>query len=144
MSTLSATLTRDHRHCDELFAQTEEHASRGNWAEADACLSKFIQAMEHHLRFEEENFFPAFEQATGSQQGPTQMMRLEHEQMRALFRDMQASLPAHDARQFLGITETLLILMQQHNLKEEHVLYRLADQALGANGLALSAQFAQS
>jgi hemerythrin-like domain-containing protein len=71
-------------------------------------------------------------------------MRLEHEQMRALFRDMQASLPAHDARQFLGITETLLILMQQHNLKEEHVLYRLADQALGANGLALSAQFAQS
>jgi len=36
------------------------------------------------------------------------------------------------------------MLIQQHNMKEEHILYRLADQTLGHNAPALAARLAQS
>ena len=139
MSSISAALTRDHRHCDELFARVEEHVARGDWAQAGRNFSEFMDAMEQHLRFEETELFPAFERASGSRAGPTQMMRLEHEQMRALFHDMQTGLREQEASRYLGLSETLLILMQQHNMKEEHILYRLAEQMLGSAGETLIA-----
>jgi iron-sulfur cluster repair protein YtfE (RIC family) len=37
---------------------------------------------------------------------------------------------AKDADDYAGNTETLLIMMQQHNMKEEHVLYPMCDQHL--------------
>jgi hemerythrin-like domain-containing protein len=144
MASISAELTREHRQCDELFARAEERIARGDWAQAMQAFSEFTNAMERHFHFEEDSLFPAFEQASGSRAGPTQMMRMEHEQMRALFRDLQAGLQAQEAGRCLGLSETLLILMQQHNLKEEHMLYRLAEQALGPAGAALAAQRARS
>ena len=144
MASISANLTRDHRHCDELFARVEERVARGDWAQAGRDFSEFTSTMEQHLRFEEDNLFPAFEQASGSRVGPTQMMRMEHEQMRTLFRDMEASVRAEEASRYLGLSETLLILMQQHNMKEEHILYRLAEQVLGSAGEALAARLARS
>ncbi len=143
MASISANLTRDHRHCDELFARAEEHVARGDWTQADRNFSEFTNAMEQHFHFEEDNLFPAFEQASGSRAGPTQMMRLEHEQMRTLFRDMGTGLQAQEANRYLGLSETLLILMQQHNMKEEHILYRLAEQVLGPAGETLAARHAQ-
>ena len=143
MASISANLTRDHRHCDELFARAEEHVARSDWTQADRDFSEFTNAMEQHLRFEEDNLFPAFEQASGSRAGPTQMMRMEHEQMRTLFRDMETGLRAREANRYLGLSETLLILMQQHNMKEEHILYRLAEQVLGSAGEALAARRAR-
>lgn len=144
MSSISATLTREHRHCDELFARVEERVARGDWAQAAGDFSEFQNAMERHLGFEEADLFPAFEQASGSRAGPTQMMRMEHEQMRTLFRDMEAGLRAQEANRYLGLSETLLILMQQHNMKEEHMLYRMAEQVLGSAGEALAARRAQA
>jgi len=35
-----------------------------------------------------------------------------------------------DSDSFLGDADTLLIIMQQHNMKEEQMLYQMADQAL--------------
>jgi hemerythrin-like domain-containing protein len=63
-------------------------------------------------------------------QGPTQMMRMEHIQMRELFDQLDASLKRQDSDAFLGDCETLLIIMQQHNMKEEQMLYPMADQVL--------------
>jgi len=143
MASISANLTRDHRHCDELFARAEEHVARSDWTQADRDFSEFTNAMEQHLRFEEDNLFPAFEQASGNRAGPTRMMRMEHEQMRTLFRDMETGLRAREANRYLGLSETLLILMQQHNMKEEHILYRLAEQVLGSAGEALAARRAR-
>ena len=37
-----------------------------------------------------------------------------------------------DVDDYLGFSETLLIIMQQHNVKEEQVLYPMADQVLGS------------
>ena len=46
----------------------------------------------------------------------------------------------HDREAYAGIAETLLMLMQQHNMKEEHILYPMLDQALDAEGASLGAK----
>jgi iron-sulfur cluster repair protein YtfE (RIC family) len=38
---------------------------------------------------------------------------------------------------YLGASETLNMLMQQHNIKEENMLYPMADRAMGADGEAV-------
>lgn len=126
-------MARDHRECDEAFARAEDAAASGDWAAAQKAFEAFHGAMERHLTLEEERLFPAFEEVTGmSGAGPTQMMRIEHEQMRRLFEEMKQAAAARAGAQYLGLSETLLILMQQHNLKEESMMYPMLDQALGA------------
>jgi hemerythrin-like domain-containing protein len=86
--------------------------------------------MAHHFAMEEAVLFPAFEARTGMSMGPTQVMRSEHEQMRGLIRDMAQALAGSDQDNYLGQSETLNMLMQQHNLKEENMLYPMSDQVL--------------
>jgi Uncharacterized conserved protein len=130
MSRISQYLTDEHHHCDDLFAQAEEAASRGGWAEAKDGFGRFRRSTEAHFEMEEKVLFPAFENATGISLGPTQVMRMEHRQMREVFSQMAAAAQRQDADEYLGLSETLLMLMQQHNLKEEQILYPMADQAL--------------
>lgn len=77
--------------------------------------------------------FPAFEARTGMRQGPTAVMRSEHLQMTGLFKQMSEAIARKDTNAYLGDADTLLIIMQQHNVKEEQMLYQMADQALVSN-----------
>jgi DUF438 domain-containing protein len=65
--------------------------------------------------------------------GPTEVMRGEHRQMRDLLGQMSSGLADRDGDTFSGAAETLLILMQQHNMKEENILYPMCDNALGGS-----------
>lgn len=130
MPTISDYLSSDHQRCDSLFASAEAAAAGQPPAAAREAFAAFENAMLHHLDMEESILFPAFEQATGSNMGPTRVMRMEHAQMRELFAQMQDALTASDTSTFAGLAETLLILMQQHNLKEEQMLYPMTDRAL--------------
>lgn len=134
MQTITQYLSAEHRHCDNLFADAETAAAKDDLAGAQAGFAAFQREMEQHLSKEENTLFPAFEQATGSSRGPTSVMRMEHEQMRELFAEMKAALDANDTGSYAGLSETLLILMQQHNMKEEQMLYPMADRALGDSG----------
>ncbi len=127
-----------HVHCDNLFATAEEACHRADWKATDATLASFVSQTESHFGAEEEILFPAFEQVTGMVSGPTAMMRVEHRQMRALFEQMRAAVAAQDAEGFAGSAETLLVLMQQHNMKEENILYPMCDQAMPDSALAAS------
>jgi hemerythrin-like domain-containing protein len=69
--------------------------------------------------------------------GPTQMMRFEHAQMRDLIEQMERALNGRDGSGFAGAAETLLILMQQHNMKEENILYPMCDRSLATQADAL-------
>jgi hemerythrin-like domain-containing protein len=62
--------------------------------------------------------------------GPTRMMRMEHEQIRTLMDDAVNALDAGNSDDYLGLADTLVIMMQQHNMKEENVLYPMCDQHL--------------
>jgi hemerythrin-like domain-containing protein len=130
MTTISNFLATDHKRCDTLFAAAESAASDGDWEVAAPEFGSFRDAMLHHFSMEEEVMFPAFETSTGMKQGPTAVMRSEHRQMTGLFDSMAGALARKDTNAYLGDADTLLIIMQQHNVKEEQMLYRMADQAL--------------
>ena len=57
-------------------------------------------------------------------------MRGEHTQLRELIATAEAALAARDADDYSGIAETFLIMVQQHNMKEENILYPMCDQHL--------------
>ncbi len=130
MAGIGEILGGEHRRCDELFAAAEAAAGAGAWEEAAARLEDFRAALERHLAREEERLFPALEAAEPQARGPTGVMRHEHRQMRALVAELGEALAARDRERYLGAAETLLVLMQQHNAKEEHVLYPMSDRLL--------------
>ena len=93
-------------------------------------LFRSADALNAHFDAEESTLFPAFEQATGMTQGPTAVMRSEHRNMRDTLAALQYALDKQDADDFAGEAETLLIMMQQHNMKEESVIYPMLDTRL--------------
>ncbi len=130
MGTILDFLGTDHRACDELFAAAEAAAAQRNWDSARSLFDRFRMVMDRHLAMEEQVLFPAFEAKTGNSMGPTAIMRMEHGQMRALMNDMEAAIAAENDASYLGLSETLNMLMQQHNLKEESMLYPMSDRIL--------------
>lgn len=130
-------LTDEHRACDSLYAHLEEAIVDRNEEETKTYCNNFINSMETHLKKEEDILFPAFENATGNQMGPTQVMRMEHTQIRELLRQIREKVTENNTKQVTGILETLMILLQQHNMKEEQMLYPMADKALSANASEL-------
>jgi hemerythrin-like domain-containing protein len=131
MSTIVEFLGGDHRACDDVFATAEVAVSQKNWDSARKLFDRFQTAMAHHLAMEENVLFPAFEARTHNSTGPTQVMRMEHEQMRELMQDMARAVAESNQDRYLGLSETLNMLMQQHNLKEENMLYPMSDRVLG-------------
>jgi iron-sulfur cluster repair protein YtfE (RIC family) len=129
---ISDSLIHDHSVCDDLFAKTEASVAESQWPQAEAGFAKFREAMEQHFIIEEHTYFPAFEAKTGMSSGPTEVMRSEHDQMRELIEQLSGALQAHDADSYLGSSDTLCILMRQHNLKEENILYPMFDEMLEA------------
>jgi hemerythrin-like domain-containing protein len=130
MNEITEYLTEDHEHCDILFAETERNVADGAWEKASVGYASFIGAVLRHFAREESILFPEFEARTGITGGPTAMMRVEHDQMRQIMESMAAAVSQRDGNAYLGLAETLLMLMRQHNMKEERILYPMADQAL--------------
>ena len=130
---LSEFFTQDHRDCDECWVEVENAIESGDPAAIKAGWAEFDRRQRRHLDIEEQLMFPAFEQATGMTSGPTAVMRMEHEQMRGLLDQMATALPAGDYQGVLDLGDTLLMLVQQHNQKEEGMLYPMADNALAAD-----------
>ncbi|MFA6760468.1 MAG: hemerythrin domain-containing protein [Sulfuricurvum sp.] len=124
-------LSQDHSSCDELFASMED-AVAADISSAKEAFVAFRDATERHFQMEERVMFLEFEQKTGMSEGPTAVMRHEHTQMRSLMEDMAKAIEAKDSDKFFGSSETLMILMQQHNMKEEQMLYTMAQQHLSA------------
>ena len=130
MTTIRSFMTDDHRRCDDYFAEAEQAIAKKNLEAARAAFGHFRAAVLAHFDSEEKTLFPTFEAKTGMSMGPTQVMRMEHTQMRAQLDEVAAALDQGDADEYLGLADTLLIMMQQHNMKEENVLYPMCDDHL--------------
>lgn len=72
--------------------------------------------------------------------GPTAMMRMEHQQMRGLLDQIGEAMAAGDAQEAMDIGDTLLMLIQQHNVKEEGMLYPMAENMLAGEWAGLAAK----
>lgn len=129
--TISSFLTQDHRDCDEVLAKLENVVASENWAEVQKVYEEFASDMRHHFNMEEKIMFPTFEARTGMSGGPTHIMRMEHQQMLQIINEMKEDIENKDKNHFFGLSETLMMLIQQHNMKEEQMLYRMADMHLG-------------
>jgi hemerythrin-like domain-containing protein len=127
---ISQFMTQEHRNCDTLFAAAEQAAAKANWEEAEVQFLAFSNETLRHFQREEEELFPAFEAQTGSSEGPTQVMRYEHEQVRGLIGKMATALESQDTDAYLSLSESMMILLQQHNMKEEQMLYAMCDRVL--------------
>ena len=135
--TIGGFMTRDHQRCDDLYVALENAASGENVALASHLCNRFLVSMAHHFSMEEAGLFPAFEEKTGMRQGPTMVMRMEHEQMRNLMQQMLRDVQQGDMEGLQKTGGTLLFLMQQHNVKEEQMLYPMAGGHLSAETTAL-------
>jgi len=125
-------MTTDHRACDEQFAQLENIVDESNFEGAKVMFDQFQSHMLHHFDMEEKVMFPKYEASEGGHCNPTPVMLMEHNQMRAIFTQMADAITENNKEKFLGQSETLLFTMQQHNMKEEQMMYNLADQSLNS------------
>jgi iron-sulfur cluster repair protein YtfE (RIC family) len=130
MQSILEYMSGEHARCDEYFTSAEEYVAEGNWEQASTQFDRFRDELDKHFRMEEQILFPQFERATGNAGGPSAVMRMEHEQLRELLKSLAVLVMEKDKDGFLGTSETLLILMQQHNMKEEQMLYPMTDRML--------------
>jgi hemerythrin-like domain-containing protein len=131
---LAEFFTLDHRRCDSSWVEVEAAAEAGDADAVKESWRTFQSGLLKHLRMEEDVLFPAFEQATGmTEGGPTFVMRSEHDQMRGLLEQMNAAANSGDHDELVDLGDTLLMLIQQHNQKEENMLYPMAERALAAD-----------
>lgn len=126
-------MRNDHRECDHFYTDAEAALMANDLEKAKADFNAFVKATIRHFNMEEEELFIAFEQRTGMTSGPTQVMRYEHQQLRQLIEKMQKALEENRPNDFFGVGESMMIMLQQHNMKEEQMLYPMADRALGAD-----------
>lgn len=137
---LAAFFEQDHRDCDARWADVEELLDTQDIEAARPAWEKFDKGMRRHIAMEEEVLFPAFESAASmGGGGPTAVMRMEHQQMIGLLDQIAAAVDSGDSEQAMDIGDTLLMLIQQHNIKEEGMLYPMAENVLAAHWAKLLA-----
>jgi len=135
MTVLSEYMKADHKSCDASFANMENAVADENWAEANKLFTSFASDLTHHFDMEEEVMFPGFEaRSENAHCNPTPVMIMEHTQMRQLVKDMATELEVKNKDKFFGLSETLMMTMQQHNMKEEQMMYPMIDEAMENEG----------
>ena len=138
---LAGFFAQDHSDCDARWADVEELLDTADIDSARPAWKKFDTSMRQHLAMEEDILFPAFDARSGmGGGGPTAMMRMEHQQMRGLLDQIGAAMDAGDTEEAMDIGDTLLMLIQQHNVKEEGMLYPMAENMLAGEWAALAEQ----
>ena len=130
-------MTQDHRYCDDLFARAEAAIQTGDPAAAERWQA-FGEALLLHFSQEENVLFPGFEAQRGPM-GPTMVMRQEHAMMRDMLNTVSERIASGDTDAALDAADALMATIQQHNMKEESILYPMLDQTVtGPVALTLS------
>lgn len=127
---LAVLFAQDHRRLDAILAAAKHALRAGDIALGAARFSDFRDGLERHIVAEEEILFPVFESRTGRAGcGPTHVMHLEHEEIRALMAVIGSGLErgGDDAR--TTPLAALTARIYAHNGKEERILYPLIEQA---------------
>lgn len=130
MKTICEYLSQEHLRCDRLFAKVEACISQRDWEGADQQFRVFEQAMASHIVMEESILFPAFMNAVSGASAPIGMLRTEHQRLKAIFELFEDALQRRDLRDFTLHADSYVLLVRQHSMKEEEMLYPLLDRIL--------------
>lgn len=128
VESITSFLTQDHRDADSLLAAADRHGARRDWRDCAEKLSAFRAALETHMKLEEEVLFPAFEQVTSTDSGPTAVMRAEHREMLEALDAIEAAAAATDGDHFDPLLRSFTSFMDAHSMKEERILYPMCDR----------------
>lgn len=135
MESINDYMMKDHALCDATFQRAADAARGGDWSKAQKEVNAFLAHIATHIELEEKRLFPAFEENTGmSTGGPTETMRHEHTQLQPLFAQMRDAAAAGNKAGYLDASQQVHDILQQHNMKEEQMMYPMLDQSLGAQG----------
>ena len=138
---LAGFFAQDHRDCDARWAELEGLLDSGNTDATKQAWREFDDRMRRHFAMEEDVLFPAFEARSGmGGGGPTAMMRMEHQQMIGLLDQIGSAMSTGDTEEALDLGDTLLMVIQQHNVKEEGMLYPMAENMLAGEWASLAEQ----
>jgi len=136
---LAEFFTQDHRDCDAQWAEVEELLDSSGAEAGREKWQAFEARMRRHFAMEEEVLFPAFDaRSRMGGGGPTAIMTMEHEQMRGLLDQINTAIESGDAEEAMNLGDTLLMLIQQHNVKEEGMLYPMAENVLAGHWVILA------
>jgi iron-sulfur cluster repair protein YtfE (RIC family) len=126
----------DHDRLDGLFKKFQE-LKRVDFQKAIECFKQFKVGLQRHIVWEEEILFPLFERKMGSPLGPTQVMRMEHRQIREYLESIHKKVHEHPPKaDASGGPESdqeeqmLLTVLSAHNQKEENILYPAIDRSI--------------
>ena len=122
--------TEAHQQLDDLFHEFRELKATDHW-KAKKSFFQFKTGLERHIVWEEEILFPAFEEKLNHlQDGPTAVMRLEHQEIRIHLNAMAGKLAEEDFETDED-EQALEAVLCPHNHKEENILYPMIDQVFG-------------
>jgi uncharacterized protein (DUF2249 family)/hemerythrin-like domain-containing protein len=129
---VNEALAWDHDRLDDLEASAFTARDRGYFEEAKAIYSVFAHGLRRHIRFEEELLFPEFETRAGvpAESGPTAVMRDEHREILDCLERIEKAIGDRRAP-IDSLRHALHLVLANHNLKEEKIVYPMTDRALG-------------
>lgn len=127
-------LEGDHQRLDALLDRVQQSSEAGAFAEASESFSEFACGLDWHIGAEEHVLFPAFEKASHMIGGPTMVMRGEHIEIRRRMEGISRALAEGRADEIGPAIDELREVLAAHNMKEEHMLYPMADEAMGSPG----------
>lgn len=130
MKTICEYLAEEHLRCDRLFARVETCIASRDWAKAAEQFRNFEDALGRHILMEEGILFPAFANAVSNASAPIGMLRTEHQRLKAIMERLADSIQCESVRDFTLHADSYVLLIQQHNMKEEEMLYPFLDRVL--------------
>ena len=130
--TITALYEKDHDRLDELF-KTFQTSKRSDFGKAKEAFKEFKVGLQRHILWEEELLFPMWEEKTGMiEDGPTPVMRFEHEQIKKLLEAIHQKVEQQNLESDQE-EQALLNLLGSHNRKEEKALYPAIDNVTNAD-----------
>ncbi len=133
--TIAEFLSSDHQRLREAWADGRYAAADCKLNDVCKAFAEFSLGLSAHIRMEEEILFPAIEELTGVREGgPTAAMRAEHVRFREILARLVKALEPASCEAITQMLQSEPIppedLFNSHDLREERVLYPMADRLI--------------
>jgi uncharacterized protein (DUF2249 family) len=133
--TIADFLSGNHQQLRETWSAGRYAVAECNLNEVRRAFSEFSLGLSSHIQMEEQFLFPAIEERTGMRDaGPTAAMRTEHARFREILARLTKALEWESCEAITRMLQseptTPEDLFNSHDLREERVLYPMADRLI--------------
>ncbi|MGD2112052.1 MAG: hemerythrin domain-containing protein [Gammaproteobacteria bacterium] len=123
-------LLHEHLLYENLLSRCQYAVEIEDWEDANLAFEELVRQLAQHMSLEEEVLYPAYESTPHAPQGPTQALRMEHDQITRLVRDMQRVIKTRNAEHVLECLTHLEYQLIKHHEKEEDIFLPMASHIL--------------